>query len=498
MLEAFAQGAATLFHPQVLIVMFASVFISLIFGIIPAISGLTAMALFLPFVFRMSPEVALPFLITLPSVAFTGGAITAILLNIPGDPPNAATLLDGFPMNQKGEGARAIGAAIMASMAGAVGGVPMCLVMIPLLMPIVMAFKTPELFLLTVLGLSVLAALTGNTVIKGLIAGGLGLIAAMIGTQGSTGIARLTFGNTFLYDGLDVVVITMGLFGLPELFDMVIQGQETLVQAKVKGTISDVLQGCKDVWIHKGIWFRSTLIGHIIGIIPGVGSETSIWLAYGQAKQFSKHPEKFGTGIVEGVIAPESANHAKAAGALLTTMAFGIPGSTSMAILLGGFLLVGVTPGPRMMVDHLPLAFTLLLGVALANIMGGVICLFAAPYLVKIATIHVDFLLPSVMAVTYVGVFVSRNSILNIIPLIVFGVLGYFMKSYDFSRPPLIVGFVLGELFERYFFHSLKVEGPFFFVTPIGLSIIAMTIGLFCFPYLKKAFARHAEDGLKT
>ncbi|NQT31628.1 MAG: tripartite tricarboxylate transporter permease [Deltaproteobacteria bacterium] len=371
-------------------------------------------------------------------------------------------------------------------MAGGVLPAFLALAMVPLVMPIIMVFGQPEMAILILLGISFLAALTGGSAIKGIIAGMLGLLISFIGYHSITGVHRFDFNATFLYDGIELIPIALGLFGLSELFHLVMRGRTAIAPKAGTTRLSDILVGVKDVWRHRWLWFRSTVIGYIIGIIPGVGAEVATWVCYGQAKQTSKHPEKFGTGMVEGVIAPEAANNAKEAGSLLTTMALGIPGSAIMALFLAAFLMVGVTPGPRMMVEHLPLALTLLLGIALANIVGGIICLFAAPHLVRVASVNLDFLFPGILSIALVGVYVATLSPMNFITVLIFGILGLLMKLYGYSRPALLLGFVLGGLFENYSLLSIKIYGPLFFARPIPLTLLVIMALLLSYPHLKR------------
>jgi putative tricarboxylic transport membrane protein len=486
MLEAYGTAIATLFQPMNLLIMLVAVAIGLMIGVIPGLSGMVILPLILPFIFRVPAEVALILIVAFTSVTFTGGSITSILLNIPGTSANAATMLDGFPMTQKGEGGRAIGAAVTSSMAGGVVPVFLALAMVPAIMPIIIAFGQPEMAMLVLLGISFLAALTGTSVIRGVISGMLGLLLSFVGYHAITGVHRFSFGTTFLYDGIELVPLTLGLFGLSEMLHLVMRGKTSIVTKAATTRLADILGGMKDVWRQKWLWLRSTIIGYIIGLIPGIGAEVAIWVCYGQAKQTSKHPEKFGTGIVEGVIAPEAANNAKEAGSLLTTMAFGIPGSAIMSIFLAAFLIVGVTPGPRMMEEHLPLTLTLLLGIALANIIGGIICLFATPFLVRVASVHLDFLVPGILVVMLAGVYVVTLSPLNFITVLAFGVLGLMMKRYGYSRPALLLGFVLGGLLENYSLLSIKMYGPLFFLRPIPLVLLVIMVLLLLYPYLKK------------
>ena len=242
------------------------------------------------------------------------------------------------------------------------------------------------------------------------------------------------------------------------------------------------------------LWVRSSVIGYIVGVLPGVGPGTSIWIAYGHAKQTSRHPERFGTGCVEGVIAPEASNGASTAGDLLTTMAFGIPGSLGMAVLMGGFILVGVDPGPVMMAKNLDLALTLLLGIALANIIAGLICLAGSRSLAKIAFIHLDFLYPIVLTIIFVAAFVTAGTMLDVVMVIIMAFLGLAMDRFGYSRPAMALGFIMGGLFEYYFFRSVLTSGPLFFLTPICMVMVVMMIGLFSYPYLRGVWQRRARN----
>jgi len=475
-LEAYIQALATLLQPLNILAMFTGVVLGLIVGVIPVIGGLFALSLLLPFIFGMPAEIGLILLVGLHSVGNTSGGITSILINIPGQGPCAATMLDGFPMNQRGEGARAIGACVGSSMFGGLIPVFLALAMIPVILPLALALGQPEMTALIVMGISFLATLSGDSVIKGLISGLAGILISLVGYHTITGIHRYTFETTFLYDGIALIPLILGLFGLCELFLMISSRQNTIAQQPVVTKISAVLDGVKDVWLHRWLWFRSTIIGYIIGIIPGIGTGIAAWLCYGHAKQTSKHPEEFGTGRVEGVIAPETANNAAEAGALLTTMALGIPGSAGMAIMLAALLVLGITPGPQMVTDNLPLALTLLGAVAFANIIGGVISLFTANYMVRLALVPLDFLFVGVIVVVMAGVYVATLSPWNYAVIIGFGLLGLIMKNHGYSRPAFVLGFILGELFENYLLLSLKLHGPLFFITPISLTLLALTI----------------------
>lgn len=478
MLDAMGYAVATLFHPLVIIFIIVGVILGNIIGALPGISVLTAAALALPFIFKASPEVALPFLLALTAVGITGGSATAILINIPGDPMNAATLIDGYPMTKKGQGGRALGAAFTASALSGLLGVPMALLLIPLAIPLVMAFKLPELFFTIVLGVCFVGLVGGGSgsPLKGLISGGLGLLMAFVGFQSMTGIVRFTGGWNFLYNGFDLSTIVVGMFALPEVMDMLTSGKAIAKIEKAVSRWADLIEGAKDVFRHWSLALRSSIIGFLIGVIPGVGSMASVFIAYAQAKRLSKYPEKFGTGVVEGVIAPQAAGSSVQPGALLTTLTFGIPGSAVMAILLAGFFMVGIVPGPSMILERLPLSMTLLFGTGLACLIASAMCFLFSPQILKIALIHPRYLIPIILVLVFVGAYVSTGNILNVAEAIFFGVVGIFMDKFGYSRPAVVLGVVLGGLLEEYFVHAYQTAGPFFFTRPISMGLIIFTV----------------------
>ena len=482
MIEGFVQGLVNFTQPSVLIFLFIGTVIATLLGAFPILGGMTGCALILPFIFGMEPVVALPFLCAIMGVTYTGGVIPTILLGIPGTGPNVATLIDGFPMAQKGEAGRAIGAGLTASMMGGIIAVPFALIMIPLLVPLVLRFRAPEMFLTIVLGLSFLAVLTRGSMIKGFISGGIGLLISFIGFQGMSGAARFTFGNVYLYDGISIIDVALALFAVPLLLDLMATGKAIASGGEASVGFSrrfrEILAGARDVFRYWGLWLRSSVIGYIVGVIPGIGSETATFAAYGQAKQTSKNPDKFGTGCVEGVIAPESANNAKQAGALLTTLAFGIPGSAIMAIMLAAFLMMGIQPGPRMLVDHADLCFTLLFSVVISNIWAGIICFFGAPFLIKVTRISPVYLFCIILPLVYIGAFVWHETLIDIIIVLILSAVGVCARKFGYSPAAMLLAFVLGSLAEYYFFHALHRYGALFFLSPISIVLIFFIVAV--------------------
>ncbi len=485
MLEALGQAIQPFGDPIIWLLILLGGTIGLVFGVIPGIGGMTALALLLPFLFGRPPEQALVLVMALAPVSSTGGAISAILLNVPGIGPNAATLIDGYPMTVKGEGGRALGAALASSgMGGALSGF-LALAIIPLVLPMTMAIRFADMVIVILVGLAFIGILGGASKIKGLISGGLGLLISLIGFQAMTGVARFTFGSPYLYDGMPLVPLTLGLFAIPEMVALATRGGTIAKATIVSQGMADVWKGVRDVFHHWGLWLRSSIIGYIIGIIPGVGADAASFITYGQAKQLSKHPELFGTGIVEGVIAPESANNGKEGGALIVTLALGIPGSAHYALVLAAILMLGLSPGPEMLRTHLPLSLTLILVIIVTNIIAAVVCLFLAPRMAKIAFVPSAVLIPLVISIVLVGSYVYSEFFSNIIVTLIFSTVGIAMKQFGYSRPALLLGYILGFLFERHFFFAIQIGGPLFFIRPISLTLIFLLVALFAYRPVK-------------
>lgn len=476
MFEALYHALLNFGKPPVLLGLILGSVTGITIGIIPTIGGFVALSILMGFAYKMDPYVALTFLIALTSVTYTGGSMTAILINVPGSGLNVCTLVDGYPMTKKGQASRAMGAALTASALGGALSVLLALVMVTLVMRLVMAFHSPEMLFLIVLGLCFLGIVGTGSLIKGLISGGMGLIISLVGFQALTGVPRFTFGSVYLFDGVNLICLVLGLFAMAEGIELGLSHKPLMPASELKAGFKEQIEGAKDVFRHFWLFIRCTLVGYIVGILPGIGGETGIFVAYSLAKQTSKHPQLFGTGIVEGVIAPESANNAAQAGDLLCTLGFGIPGSAIMALILGAFVMVGITPGPGMLTEHLDLSLTLLISIFFANIMAGGLCFLFAPQLLKCTTVHPTYLLCVVLVCVVAGALAAKEGVLTLLVLAIFGILGFLMKRFGYSRAALILGFVLGEPFEYYFFHSIMLHGSFFFLRPISLILIAICI----------------------
>ncbi|MGH2437408.1 MAG: tripartite tricarboxylate transporter permease, partial [bacterium] len=373
MIDALLAALVEVLHWDAMSFMLIGIALGFWVGLLPGFGGGTTLALMLPFVYRMEPVQAFAFLLGMHAVTATTGDITSILFGIPGEGTTAATILDGYAMSKKGQAGRALGAALTSSLIGAIIGAAALALAIPIVRPLVLAFGSPELFMLAIMGISFIAALSpGGTrgMLRGFLAGCLGLALAAVGPDPQSGHHRYTFGSLYLWDGLDLVPVLVGFFAIPEIINLAVRGTAIAGKAPT-GKLGGVLEGVRDTFRHFWLTIRCSLIGTYIGIVPGMGGAVAQWMAYAHATQSAKTPkerEGFGQGDVRGVLGPGAANNSKEGGDLIPTVAFGVPGSSSMAILLGGFLLVGLTPGPEMLTRHLNVTLSMVWTIVLANV----------------------------------------------------------------------------------------------------------------------------------
>lgn len=463
------------FIPVRLEFLFLGVLMGLTLGAIPGLGGLVGLAILLPFTYKMDPISAIAMMIGLLAVTSTSDTIPSVLFAIPGTAASQATILDGHPMAQRGEAGRAFGAAYMASLLGGIFGAVVLAVSIPVLRPLVLAFGSPEFFMMGLLGISMVAVLSGRAPIRGLVAGALGLMVGMIGVDPQTGGMRWTFGLLYLWDGIPLVPVTLGIFAIPEIVDLVIKGTSIadVPQEKMKGAMI----GIKDAFRHWFLVIRCAAVGVWVGAVPGLGASVVDWFAYGHAVQTEKGArESFGKGDVRGVIAPESANNAREGGALIPTLAFGIPGSASMALLLVAFLIHGIQPGPDMLTKRLDIPYTMIWSLALANILGTSICLGLTPLLAAVARVRIHLLAPLVIIVVFLASFQASRDMGDIFSLLLFSVVGWFMKRFSWPRPPLVLGLVLSRIIENYLYISIGAFGVYWLWRPMVLLFAVLTI----------------------
>lgn len=469
MLTAAGEALVAIFQWKPMLFLALGAVLGLVLGILPGIGGLAGTAMLLPFTFSMDPVTAFAFLLGLGSTTATGDPIPAILFGVPGGAGSAATVLDGLPMAKRGEAGRALSAAYLSSMMGGLFGAFIMAISIPILRPLMLSFGSPEMLALAVFGLSTVAVLSGSAPLKGVTMACFGVMLAMIGSDPQTGTLRWTMDSLYLWEGMKLLPLVLGIFALPELAELAITRQA--ISGEVKYSAKEgMLQGARDCFRHWWLIVRCSWIGSVIGAVPGMSASIIDWLAYAHAVRTEPGArETFGKGDVRGVIASESSNNAKEGGALVPTVAFGIPGSASMAILLGAFLIHGLVPGPDMLTKNLKITYSMVWSIALANVLGAGMCYLFSSQFAKLATLRYTLIMPSVLGIVYVGAFEGSRNWGDLYSLLIFGVIGWLMKYYRWPRPPFILGFVLGDILERYLFISIERFGIDWLVPKFGV-----------------------------
>lgn len=460
----------------------------LVIGVIPGLSGHFAMAMAVTFMYSMEPATGIAFLLGAHSTVAQGGGLTAILFSTPGTGQNAATLLDGPPMRDNGEAGVAVGAAMAACFLGATFGAVALACLIPVLRDVVLFFGPPEIFVLAFLALTFVAVLGKEDMTRSLIAALIGMLMAMIGVDNVTNQARFTMGIVDLQDGLALVPVILGLFAVAEMIEL--WGRGGALAKKMpnalgsKDTQRQIFKGIMTTFSKWWLVMRCSAIGTVMGLIPGLGSAPAAFVAYGHAKQTSKNKETFGKGNVEGVIGAESANDAVEGGALASTLAFGIPGSSSMAILLSGLFILGMETGPRMLNQNLDIVFIMIFTIIIGNLIGTIVGMFLVNPLSRATSIRATVMVPVLMAIIVTGAYASERSLLDIGIALLFGIIGYVMKLLNYSRAALLIGFVLGFTVEKNLYLALLLDGPLFFLQPIPAGLLAITVAFLAFNIL--------------
>ncbi|WP_102346528.1 tripartite tricarboxylate transporter permease [Bacillus sp. Marseille-P3661] len=488
------QGIQLLGNMQTVTMLLLGSLFGVIIGVIPGLGGIFALAMLLPFVYTMDLVPGITLLLSAHAVINTSGSITSILFGTPGSPGTAATVFDGYPLNKQGKASYALGANLSASCLGGIIGALFLAILIPVIRPVILSFGTPEYFMLTLLGLSLISVIGEDTSkIKAAIIAVLGLLLSTIGMDMSYGVPRFTFDSMYLWDGLPLVPVVIGLFAIAEMADLSIQ-QASAISEK-KQTFSDMWLGFLESFKRWWLVFRCSVIGTLIGIIPGLGSETANFIAYGHAVQTSKNPKLFGKGAIEGVIAPESANNSKEGGSLLPTLALGIPGSAAMALLLGAFMIWGVQPGPDMIENNLPIIYLMVAVLVAGNIIGALISIPMSWWTIKLTNLKASLMVPIIIVLATIGAYVTNNHIGDIIVAFFFGIIGYVMKRYGYSRAIFLIAIVLGGMAEHYLNLSMRIYDFSFIFRPISMLLLVLIILTWTFPLIKGWFTKIRGTG---
>ena len=494
-MEQFVSAFFQLFELTHLLFLFGGTLLGLVVGILPGLGGTSGLALVLPFVYSLEPSYALAMMIGVLAPTTTSDTFPAVLMGIPGTAGSQATVMDGFPLSKKGMAARALSAAFCSSLMGGVFGALILSISIYYAIPIIMAFGFGEQFLLIILALLMVGALTGENFIKGVTACILGLIIGSIGSAPITGDLRFTFGTLYLVEGVPIVIVGLGLFALPEIVGLL----------DSKGAIAKALKneegwfrGIKDVFKNWFLVLRCSSIGCIVGALPGLGGTVVDWIAYSHLKQTSKDTSNIGKGDIRGVIAPESANNAKEGGALIPTLLFGIPGSGNKVLLLGGFILIGIEPGLEMVTTHLDLTYLMIWSLAIANILGAGLCIGFASHISKLTLVRYYILAPVMIVLIFFATFNINRDWYDFIGLLGFGLIGITFKAFGWSRPALLIGFFLSTKVELLSYQTQAVYGLTFLTRPVSIILIVLCFGTILLLLRQKFKQSYTSSALKN
>lgn len=496
MLEAMGVAALTLFQPTTFSFLLLGCALGFIVGVLPGLGGVTGLALLLPLIYGLEPYSAIAMLIGAHAVTHTSDTFPSVLIGVPGSSGSQATVLDGYPLAQQGQGAKALTSAFISSVfGGVVGGVALfCLIFIG--RDIVLAIGTPELLMLAVLGLSMTALVSGSAPLAGLVAGALGLLVGGVGLAPATATYRFTFDTIYLMPGISLAIVALGLFAIPELLQL-LRNDRAVARAFATLPRGQNLAGLKAWFENRWLSLRMALIGTALGTIPGVGGAVVDWVTYGIAAQTCRNAENFGRGDIRGVIAPESANNAKEAGTLVPTLLFGIPGSGSMALLLGGLSIAGFVPGPQMLQANLPLTIMMIGALIVANIVACAAALALSRPIARLTLVRGSVLVPLVLPLIIVAAYQWERNFGDIVALAAFGILGFIMMKSGVPRAPFLIGFVLSDGIERSLMITLNRFGWEFLYRPGVFLIGAFTlvvIGLSVRQSLRSSRARKVQQ----
>ncbi|TCD13303.1 tripartite tricarboxylate transporter permease [Oricola cellulosilytica] len=486
-LPALGQAFELILQPVVLGYLLLGVVMGLCIGVFPGLGGIAGLSLLLPFMFGMEPIYGLALMIGMVAVVPTSDTFASVLMGIPGSSASQATVLDGFPLAKKGQAARALSAAFASSLFGGLMGAAFLTLFILVARPIVLSFGLSEMLMMTILGLSMVAILAGRVAIKGVAAAGFGLVVGTIGAADSGGSLRMaTYDIPYIVDGFKLVIVGLGIFAIPEIVSLLRQDRAIAANAELG---AGWLDGVKDWWANRWLSLRCSVIGVIVGVIPGLGGSVVDWIAYGHTVQSTREKSGFGNGEVRGVIGPESSNNAKEGGGLVPTLLFGIPGSGSMAIFIGAIALLGsgtIEVGPGMLKNNLDMTYAIVWLLALANVLGTVLCIAASGGIARLTTIRFTLIAPFLFMLIAFAAFQSGQNFADLVALFVFGFLGILLRRFDWSRPAFLIGFVLSNPVEKFTNQAFQIAsfrfresteaGLEYIFSPIVIVLLIVTV----------------------
>lgn len=498
MFDILLNGISIVLTPSTFMLILAGTVLGVIFGAMPGVSSSMAVALALPFAYKMNPIISIAFLVSVYCAAITGGGITAILFKIPGTPSNAPTTFDGYPMSQRGESGKALGVSLVCSaFGGLVAAIAMATVS-PQLSAVALKFGPSELFAVSFLGLSVLSCLDSGNIVKTLIAGLLGLFIACIGMDPMLGVPRFTWGSSTLLSGVEMIPVMIGLFAVTEVLKQTLKPRKT-TNSDSKASVKTKFPKFKEFWSIKIVMIRSAILGTIVGILPGAGATIASFLSYTTETKLSKHPEKFGTGIIDGIAASETANNAATGGSMVPLLSLGIPGGNAAAIMMSALVLQGVQVGPLLIKtqpDYLASVFGSML---LTNILMVIISIAVAKVFAKILSIPYSILGPVIVILATIGSYALKNNTGDVILMVGAGIVGFLFVKLGFSAAALVLGLVLGEMCEENLRRAYTLANGNLgeiFLKPITAVLMIACISMLIYPFIKPLLNKKKQNSV--
>lgn len=493
----FTQVLSNLLSFESMIALIVGVVGGMIIGALPGLSGSMAIALLLPITFSMDPAAALIMLMAIYTSAMTGGSISAILLHTPGTPASAATVIEGYPLTKQGRGLEAVGMSMISSTFGGLFSAVALLAIAPPLARISLKFSEPEYFLIALFGLTIIGSLAGDSMVKGLLMGLLGLFFATVGLDGVSGMIRFTFGIDRLMSGIQMVPAMIGLFSISQVlvqFESYSDINKSILEQNKSKLSGKFLPSLRELPRYLPIMLLSSIIGVIVGILPGAGGNIGSWVSYDQAKRLSKRKEEFGHGSLEGLCACETGNNAVTGGAFIPLLTLSIPGSPAAAIILGGLLIHGLVPGNRLFTQQATITYTILFGFLLANLAMGLFGLLIAKHVVKVTQVPNSVLAPIIIVLSIIGSYAINASMFDVYIALLFGFIGYLMHKFKFPPAPLILGLVLGLQAEGGLMRSIVMARGdvlgYYFSRPICIILMVMIILSIFAPFISSLISK--------
>ncbi|KKI87239.1 tripartite tricarboxylate transporter permease [Shouchella clausii] len=496
--EGLLQGFQVAFSWEGILFVFIGVLLGTIIGMIPGLGPISAIAIMIPITYGMNPTIALVMMAGVYYGSMYGGSTSSILLNAPGVAGTVAAAFDGYPMAKQGKAGKALAISAICSFVGGTVSVVLLMLFAPMLASVAIYFGPPEYFALMLLGLTAIASLSDGSTLKALTSAVLGFMVVTIGIDSQTGTTRFTFGSVNLLDGIDFLIIALGVFALAEVCFLILNRKESMSGFKNIGSLKLSKSDFKEM---TGPMTRQSFLGFLLGILPGAGATISSFIAYISEKRLAKKPEEFGKGSIKGLAAPETANNAATSGAFVPLLSLGIPGSGTTAVMLGAFLVLGVQPGPLLMTENPTVFWGVIASMYIGNVFLLILNLPLIPYFVKILAVPRPLLISLVIVFSMVGVYAVSFSTFDLYLLVLFGILGYLMRIFAFPAAPFILAFILGGMMEQMLRQSLTIsDGSFmiFLQSPLAVLLFALTLIALIFPEWRKRRANRKQDTNRT